>query len=162
MSTTLINGYFKQLDDYYAAITQTAQGSSRPNSATQAQGGGSPSDSVSLSSSSVAPPRPVAPSNCYSYLDTLTSSDKALVLAATGWNINADPLGLTASAAALEFVGRLNLDRSNGALKGTGAIGQPYIDNLIQQNLAPQQGEATISLSVLYKAEAYLAQPAAS
>jgi hypothetical protein len=126
MSTNPVNGYFKQLDDYYAATTQAAQRTGQPTSATQAPDGGSATDSVSLSSDSVALTRPVAPPNAYCYLDTLTSSDRALVLAATGWNIDADPLGKTASAAAQQLVGRLNLNRSSGAL-GTGPLSLSYI-----------------------------------
>lgn len=106
----------------------------------------------------VEPSRPIRPPNAYSHLDTLTTSDKAIVKTATGWDIDADPLGDGASPEAKEFVGRLNLDRSGGALKGKGDIDQSYIDKFIQENLAPQQGQATIPLSVLYKAQNYLSQ----
>ena len=53
-------------------------------------------------------------------------------------------------------MGRLNLDRSCGALKGD--ITPAYIDNLIKESLSPQPNEATVPLSALYKAQAYLAQ----
>jgi hypothetical protein len=157
MSSFPVNGYFKQLQDYYLAKAERAHGPTPANSANEASDSEFPSDSVTLSSDSVELARPVRPPNCYCYLDTLTNSDKAVVKAATGWDIDADPLGEAASAEAKEFVGRLNLDRSSGALKGD--IDQSYIAKLIQENLAPQQGQVTVPLSVLYKAQAYLLQP---
>jgi hypothetical protein len=75
---------------------------------------------------------------------------------AAGWDIDADPLGENVSPGLKDFVGRLNLDRSSGALKGD--IDQSYISKLIQENLAPQQGQATVPLSVLYKVQEYLSQ----
>lgn len=154
MSIFPVNGYFKQLQDYYVA---KAQRSTQTNSTNQATEGELPTDSITLSSDSVELSRPVPPPNSRCYLDTLTNSDKAFVKAATGWDIDVDPLGESAPPEAKQFVGRLNLDRSSGALKGD--IDQSYIDKLIQENLAPQQGQVTVPLSVLYKAEAYLSQP---
>ena len=152
MSTFPVNGYFKQLQDYYLAKTDRANNSAKANAAVEARE--FPSDSVSLSSDAVELSRPVPPPNCKCYLDTLTTSDKAVVKAATGWDIDDDPLGETASPEAKQFVGRLNLDRSSGALKGD--IDQSYIDKLIHENLAPQPFQVTVPLSVLYKAQAYL------
>ena len=154
MSTFPVNGYFKQLEDYCVAVAQRANHPSQTNSTAPASNGGFPTDSVTLSSDAVELSRPVRPPDCYSYLDTLTSSDKALVKAATGWDIDANPLGDNASPSAWELVGRLNLDRACGALKGD--IDPAYINRLIQEDLAPQQGQSTVQLSVLYKALAYL------
>jgi len=138
------------------AKAERAHHSSQTNSASQSPEAEFATDSVTLSSDAVELSRPVRPPNAYSYLDTLTTSDKAVVKAATGWDIDADPLGNNVSPEAREFVGRLNLDRACGALKGD--IDQAYISKLIQENLAPQQGQATVPLSVLQKALAYLSQ----
>ena len=152
MSTFPVNGYFKQLQGFYLAKAQRTNNYANANTAVEA--GGFSSDSVSLSSDAVGLTRPIPPPNCKCYLDTLTTSDKAVVKAATGWDIDADPLGETASPEARQFVGRLNLDRSSGALKGD--IDPSYIDKLIHENLAPQPYQVTVPLSVLYKAETYL------
>lgn len=149
MSSYPVTGYFKQLQGYYLAKEQRVRISTQPRSANQVSDGELPSDTVELS-------RPVRPANCYTYLDTLTDSDKAIVKVATGWDIDADPLGESASSEARQFVGRLNLDRSCGALKGD--IDQSYLSRLIQENLQPGEGQATISLSVLYKVQTYLSQ----
>ena len=156
MSGFVVNGYFKQLEDYFLAKAERTHGTTKAVSANQASDRESPEDSVSLSSDSELV-RPVRPPDCYCYLDTLTTSDQAVVKAATGWDIDADPLGETASPEAWAFVGRLNLDRACGALKGD--IDASYIAGLIQENLAPQPGQATVPLSVLCKAQAFLLAP---
>ncbi len=83
-----------------------------------------------------------------------------MVKAATGWDLGADPSGKNASPEAFQLVGGLNLDRSCGALKGDTT--PAYIDNLIKESLSPQPNEATVPLSVLYKAQAYLSQKASA
>jgi len=55
--------------------------------------------SVTLSPGSVELTRPVQPPNACSYLDTLTTSDKAAVHAA-GWDRDADPMGENVSLSA--------------------------------------------------------------
>jgi hypothetical protein len=126
----------------------------------RASGGALATDSVELSPDSIEFSRPVRPPNAYCYLDTLTDSDKSLVKAATGWDIDADPSGNTASPEAKQFVGRLNLDRAAGVLKGD--IDQAYISKLIQENLSPQPDQAAVPLSVLYEAQRYLPKHRAS
>ncbi len=155
MSTSPVNGYFKQLQDYYVTKADRATHSARTDSATNISNAEFPTDAVTLSSDSIELPRPVRPPNCYSYLDTLTTSDKAVVKAA-GWDIDADPLGENVPPEIKDFVGRLNLDRASGALKGD--INQSYINKLIQESLSPQQNGATVPLSVLYKVQDYLSQ----
>lgn len=156
MSSFPVSGYFKQLQDYYVGRAERAHNSGQANSSAESEG--FTTDSVSLSPDAVELTRPTRPPNAYCYLDTLTDSDKQVVKAATGWDIDADPLGENASPEAKQFVGRLNLDRSCGALKGD--IDQSYISRLIQENLAPQQGQVTVPLSVLNKVQAYLLQGA--
>ncbi len=159
MSSLPVSGYFKQLQDYYVANAQSAHISSATDSGGrhgQASGGALAADSVELSPDSIELLRPVRPPNAYCYLDTLTDSDKSLVKAATGWDIDADPFGNTASPEAKQFVGRLNLDRAAGVLKGD--IDQSYISKLIQENLSPQPDQATVPLSVLYAAERCLSK----
>jgi hypothetical protein len=146
-----VTGYFKQLEDYCVAKAASSRGLAQSNSTNRNPDAEYPTDTVHLS-------RPERPPNCYFYLDTLTVSDKAVVKAATGWDLDADPLGKTASPEAFQLVGRLNLDRSCGAL--TGGMSPAYIDNLIEESLSPQPNEATVPLSVLYKAQAYLSQTA--
>lgn len=160
MSSLPINGYFKQLQDYCVAVAERSRTSAQANPGGDSSAADLASDSVSLSSDTVELSRPARPANAYSYLDTLTASDKQLVKAATGWDIDADPAGDTASPEAFEFVGRINLDRACGALEGD--IDKPYIDKLVRESLTPQKGQATVPLSILYKAEAYFSQGTAS
>jgi hypothetical protein len=153
MTSFPVNGYFKQLEDYCVARAERANHSAKTNSASQPSDSKFATDSVTLSSDSVELSRPVRPPNCYTYLDTLTTSDKAAVKAA-GWDIDADPVGENASPEVKALVGRLNLDRACGALKGD--IDPSYINKLIRESLAPQPGQWTVPLSVLYKVQAYL------
>ena len=152
MSSFPVIGYFKQLQDYYVAKAQ--------HSAQPSQAYSNPTvDTVALSP-------PVAPSGrAFCYLDTLTASDKAFVKGATGWDIDNDPLGTTASPEAQAFVGRLTLDRYTLSKYGSadgfkGEIDQAYIQHVIEEQLS---GQGMVPLSILYKAESYLAtQPKAS
>ena len=158
MSSSPINGYFKQLQDYCVAKADRAHNSAQTNSTDPMPDRGYREDSVTLSSGGVEPSRPVRPPNAYSYLDTLTDSDKDVVKAATGWDIDADPIGVNISPEAWALVGRLNLDRACGAL--TGDIDKSYIDKLIEENFAPQQGQTTVPLSALYNVMTYFSHRA--
>ncbi len=75
--------------------------------------------------------------NVFSVITTLTTSDKALVKQATGWDIDADPLGLHASQDATELAGRLNIDRYSGAL--TGPVTQSYLEGLVKNSAGAAQ-----------------------
>ena len=151
MSTSPVNGYFKQLQDYYVAKADRAHHSAQM---TNASGADPVVDAVELSP-------PVDPSGrAFCYLDTLTQSDKAFVKGATGWDIDDDPLGATASPEAKAFVGRLTMDRYTfekyGSSDGfTGQIDQAYIQHMIQEQL---DGQGMVPLSILYKAQSYLTQ----
>ena len=88
--------------------------------------------------------------NAFSILTTLTPADKQLVKQATGWDIDSDPLGKTASPEASALAGRLNLDRYSGNL--TGPITQSYLQSLAEE----KAGGAQVPIEALYKAEAAL------
>lgn len=90
---------------------------------------------------------------------TLTKKDKELVKAATGWDIDADPDGNTASEGAKEFAGRLNMERFSVARYGdpgnglTSEITSGYLQGLIQEQLSAQHDQMRLPLDVLYKAQ---------
>ena len=76
----------------------------------------------------------------------------------TGWDIDSDPFGRTASDAAKAFAGRLNLDRYTFSKYGssdgfTGEVDLGYIQHIIQEQL---HGQGMVPVSILYKVEAYL------
>jgi hypothetical protein len=97
----------------------------------------------------------------FSILTTLTAADKQTIKGATGWDIDKDPTGATASEGAKDFAGRLNLDRYTLAKYGsadgfTGAVDQAYIQHVIQEQVG---GQGMVPLSVLYKIQDQLAKP---
>ena len=149
-----VNGYFKQLQDYYVAKAERARASAQSGQAADSD----------PAVDEVEPSLPIDPSGrAFCYLDTLTGSDKAFIKGATGWDIDDDPLGATASPEAKAFVGRLTLDRytfeTYGSADGfTGQIDKEYIQHVIQEQL---DGQGMVPLSILWRAQAYLdAQPA--
>jgi hypothetical protein len=150
MSSFPVIGYFKQLQDYCVAKAERAH---QPTQSGRASGVDPAMDTVELS-------RPVDPSaRGFCYLDTLTDSDKAFVKGATGWDVDDDPLGATASQEAKAFVGRLTMDRytlkTYGSSDGfTGQIDQAYIQHVIQEQFG---GQDMLPLSILYQAQSYLA-----
>lgn len=99
------------------------------------------------------------PGGSWAGYNTLTAADKKLVKDVTGWDINADPYGKTASTEAQKLAGRLNLDRFSGdsgdAQNGlVGEVNQAYISKLIQEQVS---GQDIMPLSLLYKVQSYLA-----
>jgi hypothetical protein len=99
------------------------------------------------------------PGGSWAGYNTLTAADKKLVKNVTGWDINADPYGKTASTEAFELAGRLNLDRFSGDSGDSenglvGEVDQAYISKLIK---AETNGQDIMPLSLLYKVQSYLA-----
>lgn len=95
----------------------------------------------------------------FSVQTTLTADDKQMIKDTTGWDIDKDPIGATASEAAKDFAGRLNLDRYTlskyGSADGfTGQVDRAYIQHMIQEQLG---GQGMVPVSLLYKVQSYLA-----
>jgi hypothetical protein len=63
----------------------------------------------------------------------LTASDKQLVKAA-GWDVDADPEGITAPEGAKKLAGLIAMDRHSGSL--TGEADKQYIQGIIDQQRA--------------------------
>lgn len=99
------------------------------------------------------------PGGSWAGYNTLTAADKKLVKDVTGWDINTDPYGKTASTEAFELAGRLNLDRFAGDSGDSenglvGEVDQAYIAKLIK---AETNGQDIMPLSLLYKVQSHLA-----
>ena len=121
-----------------------------------------PADEPGTDTANISPQsaKELARSGGFSVQTTLTPSDKQMIKDVTGWDIDSDPQGKTASEEAQELAGRLNLDRYTltkyGSADGfSGNVDQSYIQHVMQEQLG---GQGMVSLSVLYKAQAYLSE----